>query len=353
MRIFEVITVSEYGGAQSVVLNLLNNLAPDNEVFVIYGGNGEAWESADERVTKLKISSHRKKLSLFKDLFIFFRLIYYRFKYKPDIIHLHSSKMGALGRIAFSPKKIVYTLHGIDSLRMAFRKFLFVEKLLKNRSAKTIAVSKYDVIGLGEVGITKNVELVYNGLTDYTKADKEGNKTELSDQLDKIKSKYSNLVMCVARISQQKKFDLFLDIAKQMPEIAFVWIGNKEEIDNLPSNVFCLGETHAAHRNLKYADLFILPTNYEGLPISILEALSYSVPVIASAVGGVTEMLDGKNGFAVDNNIEAFIDKIGFSLHEDNHSTMSIAARNSYLERFTVDKMANSYRTIFNEVYGK
>ncbi|MDR3321877.1 MAG: glycosyltransferase, partial [Synergistaceae bacterium] len=42
-------------------------------------------------------------------------------KYKPDIIHLHSSKAGILGRIVFPKNKIIYTVHGFDSIRLAYR----------------------------------------------------------------------------------------------------------------------------------------------------------------------------------------------------------------------------------------
>lgn len=352
MKIFQIVTVSEYGGAQSVVLNLLDNLALDNDTYLLYGGNGEAWRYLDRRIIKLKISTHRKGLS-WKDIFLLFKLFYYRLKYKPDIVHLHSSKMGALGRLAFNPKKIVYTVHGFDSIRTAFRKFLFIEKLFKNRAAKIVAVSQYDVDGLKAEGISKNVLLIYNGQPDYVNCADEDIDKDLQDKLDKIKSGYPKIMMCISRISPQKKFDLYVDIAREMPEYAFVWIGNKEEMTGLPSNLFCLGEAHAAYKYLKCADLFILPSNYEGLPVSILEALSFSIPVIASAVGGITEILDGKNGFAVENNVESFKEKINYSLSDENHTRMSVAARDSYLKNFTIDRMVNGYLSVYREIYGK
>lgn len=352
MRIFQVITVSEYGGAQSVVTNLLNGMVDDNEIFILYGGDGEAWESVDKRIRKIKISGHRKGFSL-RDIILLLRLFYYRFKYSPDIVHLHSSKIGALGRIAFNSGKIVYTVHGFDSMRKAFKKFLFVEKLLKNRTAKIVGVSQYDVDGLKEEGITKNVELVYNGLVDYTIDTNHSELLSLTDKLKEIKQNYSKTIMCISRMSKQKKFDLYVDIAKEMPQYAFVWIGNKNKVEGLPPNLYCLGEASSAHLYLKYADLFVLPSNYEGLPISILEALSYSIPVVASNVGGVGEVLNGKNGFAVENDIQLFKTKIEYCLDNNHYPQMVLAARDSYLEKFTVDKMVNGYRNIFENIYDK
>lgn len=352
MRIFQVITVSEYGGAQSVVANLVKSLSPDHEVFILYGGDGEAWSTLGDNFTRIKLNKHRKDIS-FKDIFLLFKLYYYRFKYKPDIVHLHSSKMGVLGRIAFSRKKIVLTLHGFDSARKAYRKYLFVEKFLKNRASRIIAVSQYDVDAMREEGIYKNVTRIYNGVPDLS--------TELSctsapiiQKLKEIQQAYKKTIMCISRISKQKKFDLFLEIAREMPEYAFVWIGNKNEVVDVPSNVFCLGEVSSAQSYLKYADLFILPSNYEGLPISLLEALSFGVPVVASSVGGITEVLNGENGFAVENEVESFKNKINYILQDEGRlKTMSLSARESYLANFTIDKMSDKYLSVFNEIVNK
>lgn len=353
MKIFQVITVSEFGGAQSVVANLIQGLSDSDEVFILYGGNGEAWKHLDKKVHLIKLCEHRKEVS-YKDLFLVFKLFKLRLKYKPDVVHLHSSKMGAIGRIAFNPKTIVYTVHGFDSIRKAFRKFLIVEKVLKNRAARIVGVSKYDVDCLREEGISKNVELVYNGVVDHTFDDQQSfENKDLKEKIKEIKRHYSHIVMCISRISPQKKFDLFLDIAKAKPNYAFVWIGNKDVLTDLPSNVFCLGETHSAYIYLKYADVFILPSNYEGLPISLLEALSFGIPIVASNVGGIGEVLDGNNGFAVENNIESFVSKIDYVLQDSVNSQIKTYARESYLKNFTINKMVEGYTSIFKAIYNK
>ncbi len=350
MKIFHIITVSEFGGAQSVVANIAESFAADHQVYILYGGGGEAWEHVDKRISRLKISEHRKGFSA-KDIFLLIRLFYYRIKYKPDIVHLHSSKIGALGRIAFNPTKIIYTVHGFDSMRKAFRKFLFVEKLLKKRAAAIVGVSNYDVQALKEEGITESLAMVYNGIKDHSSVSYLKNDEKIQGRIKNIKEEYGKIVMCISRISKQKKFGLFVDLAKEMPEYAFIWIGNKDEIEGLPGNVFCLGEVHAAHLYLKLADLFILPSNYEGLPVSIIESLSYGVPVVASDVGGISEMLNGKNGFAVTNDVHSFKKRIEYILREDIYSGMCENARKSYIDNFTLDKMINGYKAIYKKIY--
>lgn len=349
MKIFQIITVSEYGGAQTVVSDLVKSLSSEHEIFVLYGGDGEAWDYLGNGFTKIKLNNHRKEVS-YKDILLLFKLLYYRIKYNPDVVHLHSSKMGVLGRLVFSPKKIVYTVHGFDSIRKAYHRFLTIEKQLKNRAFRLVGVSKYDVDSMKQEGISQNVQCIYNGVTDHFN-DTNDIKDPIADQLEKIKKEYSKIVMCISRISKQKKFDLFIDVARQFPEYAFVWIGNKKDIDDLPPNVYCLGEAHSAYRYLAYANLFILPSNYEGLPISLLEALSFGVPVIASAVGGIREILDGNNGFAVENNVSAFEEKIKYIFSDKNiEKNISLCARQSYLANFTIEKMVDGYLSIFNTI---
>ena len=159
--------------------------------------------------------------------------------------------------------------------------------------------------------------------------------------------------MCIARISPQKKFELFCEVAEMLSDrdIHFFWIGNKDEMAGLPANAYCLGEAEDAHRLLKYADLFMLPSNYEGMPMSILEALCYSVPVIASDVGGIGEVLNGLNGRAVANTASEFADQI---MHYANHPAelahAKAEARKSYEQYFTVGAMYRMYLTLYKSI---
>lgn len=73
------------------------------------------------------------------------------------------------------------------------------------------------------------------------------------------------------------------------------------EVDNHPDNVYFLGNIPDAGRYNSIADLFILPSNYEGLPMVILEAMSAGKSVVASNVGGISEIVvNGENGYVVE-----------------------------------------------------
>ena len=345
MKIFQIITLSELGGAQSVVINLANELVNEHEVIVIAGGDGAMWDSIDNRVKKIKINQLKRRISPL-DIIVWLKLLYYGLKYNPDIVHLHSSKIGLLGRLSFSKRKVVYTVHGFDSIRVAYRKFLPLEKILNKRAAKIVAVSNYDNKNLMEEGVTSEALTIYNGIgkmkTDQILDDK---------FINLLNKNMSFKVLCIARLAPPKRFDLFCDIASRMPDVSFYWIGNQYQPDNLPSNLSCFGEIKNAARLNKYIDLFILPSDYEGLPISIIEALSFGKPVVASNVGGVPDILDSKNGFAVENTTDAFCLKIRFyQQNKVEYEKACLAALLSYEREFTLDKMVNHYEKMYSEL---
>ena len=338
MKIFQIITLSELGGAQSVVLNLANSLAKKHLVFVIAGGNGAMWSQLDKRVKQIKIKSLRRSISPF-DFFVWIKLLYLRFKYRPDIVHLHSSKIGILGRLAFAKKKIVYTIHGFDSIRVAYRKFLPIEKLLKNRAKAIVAVSHYDYNNLISENIKQNIFTVYNGITPIS----------ASKSLEFSTLPNRKTILTIARTDPPKLYSLFENVAKLLPQYNFVWIGNKTNPPNPPKNVFCMGEIPNAAQYYACADLCLLPSNYEGLPMTIIEAMSVAKPVVASNVGGVSEIVrNGVNGYCLENDAEVFAEKIAKILEDKNLSEkMAQKSKQIFEEHLTIETMIEQYQKIY------
>lgn len=357
MTIFHIITLAGLGGAQSVVINLANKSVKDgHQVYVISSENGDMWKALDEKIVQIKLKDLQRSISPSKEVSVVRKLRMYYNQYKPDVVHLHSSKIGILGRLAFPKNKIIYTIHGFDSIRVAYRKFLPIEKGLKKRNAYIVSVSKYDTQNLASENIVTNVATIYNGVEDWSHF--QGvikGSGEVVRFMDELRVNKSFVVLGIARISSQKRFDLFCDVAtrfKANNKVKFIWIGNKEHPKNVPDNVKCLGELVDAHQYLQYADLFILPSNYEGLPMAIIEALSYAKPVIASNVGGIPEVLNGDNGFAVKNTVEDFYDKInGFVSGEFDYASFSLNARKTYEDGFTINRMYQGYLDLYIKVY--
>lgn len=349
MLIFHVITLSSVGGAQSVVVNLANDQVSENAVCVISSASGNVWQALDPRVRVIRISQLRREIS-WRDLIVLLKLFYYRFRLRPDVVHLHSSKMGALGRIAFPARKIVYTVHGFDSIRVANRKFLRVEKALKGRCAHIVGVSRYDENNLKAEGIVRGVGCIYNGIDDKSAEGSSAVDAGAREKIGRIKRQYDKVIVCIARDDLQKKIDLFIEIAARMPQYAFVWIGNRYE-HAAGDNVYLMGQIPMAYQLLDLADLFLLTTNYEGLPMCIIEAMAYGLPVVASDVGGIPELLDGTNGYAVENDSLKMAETIRTILSDPElYGRLSAGARKDYERRFTVDRMSGGYSELYKAI---
>lgn len=351
MKILQVITRSGLGGAQSVVVNIANELCRAGHEVIVAAGtdDGQMWDLLDSEVRREPCRHLVRPLSPVHDALAVIALRRLYRKYRPDIVHLHSSKAGMIGRMAFPRKCIVYTVHGFDSIRLAFRRLLPIERLMQRRCAAIIGVSRYDVDNLNAEGITHHVGYIYNGIPEAPATDEAGNEGEPSWN---IPAKFSKTVLCVARLSPPKKHELFIETARQLPQYAFVWIGNLETVEDVPDNVFFLGNIPNAGRYNRLAHLFMLPSNYEGLPMTILEAMSYGRPVVASDVGGIREMVeDGKTGFAAENTPDAFAGHIRRILEDEAFcATLSENALQKFRESFTVDKMVGQYKVLYEYI---
>lgn len=346
MKILQVITQSELGGAQTVVVQLANNLSKEHDVVLVAGqGDGKMWDMVDDKVVRESCPHLQRSISLKNDFLAAIELRRLYKKYNPDIIHLHSSKAGTLGRIVFPSKKIVYTVHGFDSIRLAFRKFLPIEKCLQYFCKAVVGVSKYDERNLRTEKIDKNVFTVYNGIIIP-----DTNNLANIPQFNTEKP----IVLSIARVAAPKRADIFIEVAKTLPKYEFIWIGNQCEITEygtLPSNCHFVGNIPNAGALCSKADLLMLSSDYEGLPMVILEAMSFGKPVVASNVGGISEIVRNDiNGYAIENNAQQFAEKIQYILeNKDVYSKFSQNAFDLFCDKLTVDKMVQGYLDIYNK----
>lgn len=344
MKILQLITLSDLGGAQSVVANLANSLIEiSHEVIVAAGeGDGQMWSILRPEIKQIQCKHLKRALSPLNDFLTVIDFLKIYWKYNPDIIHLHSSKAGMLGRVAFPSGKVIYTVHGFDSIRLAYRKFLPIERFMQRACKAIVGVSRYDERHLREEGITHHVSTVYNGIKKLQPL--------REDPFAHIEG-YKAKVLCIARLSPPKKSDLFVEVAWSLPEYAFIWIGNQHEVDGgLPGNVFFMGNLPNAGAYNQFADLFILPSNYEGLPMVIIEAMSFGCPVVASDVGGINEIVvNDWNGYTVENDVRSFTDKIKYILeNRDVYEQLSMNAKEQFEKKLTVEEMASAYLSIYH-----
>lgn len=350
MKILHIITNTELGGAQRVCIDLVASaIKESNEVAVASMVGGYLWSELPCEAEQFQLKNMVKPISLAHDLKCFFELRKVIKRFNPDIIQLHSSKAGVLGRLAsvFHSKRIVYTVHGFDSIRLKHRVFLPFERILQHFCGAIVPVSYYDEKNLRHEGITRNLHVIQNGVR------LNSSKKELCIPSEKIKGR--KIVMTIARISPQKKIQMFLDVAKSLPEYFFVWIGGEagKSIDetrseyNASENVFLSGDIPNASSYLHLCDLFVLFSNFEGLPMTIIEAMSQSKPVVASNVGGILELVDESNGFLVDSNDSACSAIKRILENQTLAEQMGKSSYKKFLADYTLESMWEKYKKIY------
>jgi glycosyltransferase involved in cell wall biosynthesis len=164
------------------------------------------------------------------------------------------------------------------------------------------------------------------------------------------------------RISEEKGPDLFLEIARRLldiPEIRFVMTGNGPLLPQITARAAALGLSGRiqmpgfvddVRAQLIQSDVVVVPSRIEGIPIILLEALSFGIPVIAAGVGGIPSIItDGFNGFVcAREDVQTFVEKIR-RLHADRGLRDSIAsnARAFALERLDKSRMLAEYGSVF------
>ncbi|UTC76282.1 glycosyltransferase [Treponema sp. OMZ 792] len=353
MKILHIITNTELGGAQTVCISLANMASNEgNTVAVASMEGGYLWDNLDSSVIRFKIKNMVKPISLLPDLKCYFELKNEINKFSPDIIHLHSSKAGVLGRLAGRKykKSIIYTVHGFDSIRLKHRFFLPLERFLQKYCGAIVAVSHYDKQNLLKEKITHKVKTIRNGIV----------KPEEEAAIPFDIGKYKKVVITIARIAYPKKFQSFLSVASDpaMKDYLFVWAGGSaeksmEEIKkefSIPSNVLLLGDCPNASGLLPYCDLFVLFSNYEGLPMTIIEAMAQKKAIVASNVGGIPELVDNTNGLLIETDEDAV--KAISNILQDNEkkSKMERASFEKFSNFFTLDIMWKNYRNLYKEI---
>ena len=152
------------------------------------------------------------------------------------------------------------------------------------------------------------------------------------------------LVLTVARLDAQKGVAYLLDAAAEVPDAIFVIAGEGPERATLEARASALGIAHRVrflgHRRdvpplLAIADLFVLPSLWEGLPLSVLEAMAAGVPVVATRIGGTDELVrDGETGtLAPPENGPALAEAIRAALYDRERALRMAAAARALVER--------------------
>jgi glycosyltransferase involved in cell wall biosynthesis len=353
LNICYLITRSDsIGGAQIHTLDLARYFqTTGHEVHVICGGDGPFVERVKEAgigCTPMKILV--PEIHPIKDFQATRQLMRVMSAMRPSLIHAHSSKAGIMGRWIGKRLDIptVFTAHGwsfaagVPPVRR--RLYRFLEWWAARWPGLIIALSESDRAYGRSQGVAPDHKMVVvnNGITNKPAPDRSRRK-----RVD------CPILIMVARFERQKDQYTLIQALGQLRDLPWkmLFVGDgplqlhcQKTADQLrlSDRIEFLGFRRDVESLLESSDVFVLITNWEGLPLSIMEAMRSAMPVVATDVDGVgEEVVDGQTGFLVPRaDVEALAGKLRRLLENPLLMTeFGINGRKRFEDRFQLERM--------------
>ena len=356
IKVLMISATSKLGGGPNMMFYLADHLKNDHEIFYALPKSRNLRNNV---LGKNYAQISERRISFFDIV----KLINFVRKNSINIIHAHGKGASLISRIIafFLNKPLVYTFHGIHlkcHSKIYQYLYIFYEnifgkgdkcKVFVSFSERTYAINSNIKIGNESIVISNGVR---NRRKNYFKK-----------FIDKKKYKFPEKrinIISIARFVKQKNIIEILQIASLIPECNFIILGDgplSPEIlffkDKMQiNNVNLLGSKTNIFNYLKRADMFLTTSLYEGLPLSVLEAMSVGLPIIASNVVGNCDTIEHyKSGFLYDlGDIESASKYIRMlSKNDCLRASMSKESINRQRKLFSIKNMSNKYAKIYRK----
>ncbi len=330
-KILYIITKGNWGGAQRYVYDLATNLPKDLYTAVVAHGAGVELPNKLNKahIKTITIENLGRDIKIWNDIKVFFELLKIFKQERPYIVHLNSSKIGGLGALACRfynltaenyKLKAIFTAHGwpFKENRNILMRYVmkFFSWLTVFLSHTTIVVSEDDFEKSKKFPfVTGKIHTIHNGISKFPL--KEGFRAR---QFLGSNIAQGTWIGTISELHPNKGIDKLIraykEISEEYRDTALVLIGDGQERKNLESlvtnlnlnnHIYFLGHIENAREYLKAFDIFTLTSHKEGLPYAILEAGFASLPVVASKIGGIPEIVqDERSGILVESEKEIY-----------------------------------------------
>lgn len=358
MKILYVITGLGQGGAERVVCDLADAMFKrGHEVKIAYLTGEVLTRPTNEEIELMSIGL-TSSVTLPKAYFTLSKIIK---SFKPDIVHthmVHANILTRLIRFVTPMQKLICTAHSSNeggALRM------LSYRITDSLANLTTNVSNTAVIAFeAKHAVPKNSMLtVYNGVNfDNFAYEPEAKATIIKELNLSVDTK---IILAVGRFSVPKNYHNLLNAinaVKQKLSMPFVLLiaGDgelRDEIEqsikalDISDNVILLGRRHDVPTLMSACDVFVLSSDYEGLPTVLIEALACQAQVVSTDVSGVHEIVDVYGKIVPTKNPIALADAIKDSLQDMNKNKLGC---NHVKSKFDLDLISDKWLKIYNEV---
>jgi glycosyltransferase involved in cell wall biosynthesis len=372
IRVLRIIARMNVGGPAVQISGLMRGMNFKQFEHLLLTGHCDAdesdflMESATDIVTT-RIDGLGRSIKPWSDLSALIEIIRAIRKFKPDVIHTHTSKAGVIGRIAsllsLHSSKRVHTFHG-HLLHGYFGRFktrlvIVVEKVLALFSDHLLAVGKkvQDELLSAGIGNASKFTVMPPGVMLGSVPVSINAKRELG--LD------SNLLYCsfIGRVTDIKRPDRFLDVVSEIskrdiPLFFFIAgdgnlleeVRQRIEAESLP--VTCLGWQTDIEKLLGASDIVVLTSDNEGTPLSLIQAGMAGVPVVSTNVGSVSEVvINGVTGIITDLKVATIANAIETLVNNPElRSNLGHEAKKFTLANFGVERLIQDHENLYRKI---
>ena len=370
IKVAHVVTRMNTGGVAVLISELVAGMNSEEfEVILITGtcseGEEDYLKARGLDLNQITIPSMQRTLNPINDFNSFIGIARELRNLRPDIVHTHTSKAGLLGRVAAKlivpEAKVIHTFHG-HLLHGYFSKgattlVKLSERMLAKITNVLISMGKEVKNNLQEasIGRPQQYQVAFPGVQESKPDPNNSTAREFAER-----HKQNLIFTFVGRLSPIKRCDRIVQVAKELqiefPQLHFLIIGDGElrgslEITARGLPITFLGWESHTQDWLAISDCAILLSDNEAVPLAMIEAGYAGLPVIATNVGSMSDVVvNGINGFLVEPSIEEIKSGV-IALVESAKLRESFGDKGKELARarFSVTAMIQRHREIYSQ----
>lgn len=361
MKIFQLIFTLSSGGAEKFVVNLSNELARrghDVTVVTIRHDTTERY-SFNKKFLSPNVKYHSMGFGQGFTLSMVRKVGKFIKEEKPDIVHCHLLSILYLAtRFLSGSRNVVHTIHSVaeKTVRNKFTKRL-LKFLYRSGRVRPVTISIETEKSYRSFFSLDNSRMIINGCPQVMpSADYE----EVVKEINEIRRNGEPVFIHVARFNKLKNQQLLVNafnaLCDEKIPFKLIVIGRdfdspeaKPLVDSACQNIHFLGEKNNVGDYLLQSDAFCMTSNYEGMPISMLEAMSVGLTPISTPVGGVPDVItDGVTGYL---SAGMSVDEYCVAVKRYISSPIDRELLKGYFsDNYSMPKCARQYEQLFDDI---